>query len=585
MTNGKKVTAAAGSVLLIGFIVLYLYRVLKTYDILAVHPLVWVPFICVIGFAVAGFRLQKYKKTYMVLSFIVLFLLYSVRVLTDNFASYLWCEDGLALINDAIYRGPASLFDAPRGTIWFIPRLIGFVSYHICRMLKDITYLPQLMSLITKVVATGGFMYFMSDRFGWIVKDRAWRFIICAMTVLAIPTEAYETVPCDTSIPFILNFTVFLIGLDTLFGPVRRPVGIGEAVFLTLQSLSTAAAPFCGAVAVFACARWLFVKPEKERAAKCVVKGIVCTLMVVAGTIYQMITFITGPRDASSLSLGKRLFVCAKDFVFFPYLDSYRNVLLWIIGLGGWVLIILLAKLSWKMIAYCAVYGYAFLFYCSMTDSADAITKVISSGIGSRYYLMNYLIAFFLLGVGIYRLFTIDKIRKCDGALLLLSMLLISVPTYIIDIAGLETAFTYDYCSGLYDPEGGCRYVVSIAPDPLYRVVFPGNLPGHESSGSEAQGFVETVNGQSINDTVVVEADLTDVEITGWAADENGEPFEYIFFDWGEGQWASPVSIDSEEYVFFVDTTFIRENRVSFIGITSDGERYVWSADVDAVVQ
>ena len=103
-------------------------------------------------------------------------------MLTDNFASYLWCEDGLALINDAIYRGPASLFDAPRGTIWFIPRLIGFISYHICRMLKDITYLPQLMSLITKVVATGGFMYFMSDRFEWIVKERAWRFIICAMT-------------------------------------------------------------------------------------------------------------------------------------------------------------------------------------------------------------------------------------------------------------------------------------------------------------------------------------------------------------------------------------------------------------------
>ena len=585
MTDVSKAAKASGSILLIGFLGLYLTDFITGYGLASVHPMVLLPLMGTALFAAAGFWLQKYKKAYTALCFIVLFLLYSCRVWPDNFTSYLWCEDGIAMISDAIFSGPSSLFDASNGSCWFIPRFISFISYQICLLFRDITYLPQLQGFITKALAAGCLMYFMSDRFEWLVKERAWRFVICAMVVLAIPGSAYETMPVDTSVPFVLNFTVFLIGLDTLLGPVRRPVSIGETVLLTIQAVSTAAAPFCGAVAVFACARWLFVKPEKDRSARGVVTGIVCTLVVSGATLFQLLTTLMSSREVSELSLGRRLVVCTQDFVFFPYLTSYENVLLWILGLAGWVIIVLLAKLSWKLIAYCAAYGYAFLFYCSMTGEPDQITEVIETGIGARYYMMNYMIAFLLLGVCINLLFASDRVRKLDGAVLLLAVLVIAYPTYLIDMPNVESAFSYDYCSNLFDPEGDNKLVIPVAPDARYRMVIPWDSSDYKSSGCDAQAFLETVNGQNVNDVIYLTDEQEEVLITVQTADKNGNTFEYVFFDWGGGQWACPVSVESDRYTFNVPGEHIREGVVSFIGITADGERYDWSADFDIVVQ
>lgn len=585
MTDVSKAAKASGSILLIGFLGLYLTDFITGYGLASVHPMVLLPLMGTALFAAAGFWLQKYKKAYTALCFIVLFLLYSCRVWPDNFTSYLWCEDGIEMISDAIFKGASSVFDASYGSCWVIPRFISFVCYRICLLFGDITHLPQLQALVTKMLAAGCLMYFMSDRFEWLAKERAWRFVICAMVVLAIPGSAYDALACDTSVPFVLNFTVFLIGLDTLLGPVRRPVSIGETVFLTIQAVSTAAAPFCGAVAVFACLRWLFVKPEKDRSVRSVVTGIVCTLVVSGATLFQLLTTLMSSREVSELLLGRRLLVCTQDFVFFPYLTSYENVLLWILGLAGWVIIVLLAKLSWKLIAYCAAYGYAFLFYCSMTGEPDQITEVIETGIGARYYMMNYMIAFLLLGVCINLLFASDRVRKLDGAVLLLVVLVIAYPTYLIDMPNVESAFSYDYCSELFDTEGDSILIIPIAPDAHFRMVIPFKLAKYEPSGCEAQGAVETVNGQPVNDTIYFVNGQSDVLITGHACDKNGEPFEYVFFDWGEGQWVCPVTAEDDAYVFCVDNGLIRGGSVSLIGISADGERYDWSAGFDIVVQ
>ena len=112
MTDVSKAAKASGSILLIGFLGLYLTDFITGYGFASVHPVVLLPLMGTALFAAAGFWLQKYKKAYTALCFIVLFLLYSCRVWPDNVTSYLWCEDGIEMISDAIFKGASSLFDA-----------------------------------------------------------------------------------------------------------------------------------------------------------------------------------------------------------------------------------------------------------------------------------------------------------------------------------------------------------------------------------------------------------------------------------------------------------------------------------------
>lgn len=589
-----------GSFLLVGFLCFYMTEFLSSYSI--THPpfLIWVYLLVVALFVAAGFILCKYKKTYAVLCFVALLCIYSLRVIPDLYRSYLWCEDGTGLFQESMRRGPFALFDKPAGYFWFVPRLVSLISYWICLPFGSIKYLPQLQGFLTKLIATVSVFYFFSGRFEWLVKSRVSRFFICVLVVISIPTSAYETVPADVSLPFVMNFTPFLIGLDALFGPEERSVTVFETIFLSLLALSTASAPFCAAVAVFACVRWLWVSKGKEEKKK-VAAGVICTVVVTACSLFQTITTLLSPREISDLSLLRRMFVCARDFVFFPYLESYKSVLFWIVALLGWIIVACLAKTSWKIVLYTAVYAYGFLFYCSMVGNPDYISWVISSGIGARYFLVNYMTAFFLLGVHINNLFMYDKVRRTMGAALCMSAFVIAGPTYLIGMPNPDLSFPYAYCVDMFDLKGGSMLVIPIAPETHYRIYIPADFSGYEYTDSEPSFDIETIGEQDSGGHIVLSSEETEHTITGWAADDNGEPFEYIFYVWEVNNFEAPTEIvsrsdigaqlgsDSTEYgfIFDVDTNLLErdQDHLSFIGITSDGRLLSWSVSADIIIE
>jgi hypothetical protein len=588
--------------LLAGFLIFYVWNFLKGYSLVEAPFLVWVFLALVVGFIFAGVYLSRFKKLYAVMCFAALLCIYSFRVLWDIYTSYLWCEDGLILIQDAILKGPAALFDHSAGYCWFLPKLVSLLCYWVCLLFNDITFLPELQGAVCKIIAVASLMYFMSDRFEWLVKSLVWRFAICVIVVISIPMTAYDTVPVDTSLPFIMNFTAFLIGLDCLFGPKARPVTVFETIFLSLLAMSTASAPFCAAVAVFALGRWLWDKSEKKEH---VAIGIACTAVVTACALFQTITLLLSPREISDLSFARRLFVCVNDFVFFPYLASYRSVLVWLIGLAGWLAAAFLAKTSWKIMLYSSVYAYGFLFYCSMLGDPDFITEVISSGVAPRYYVMNYMIAFFLLGVHIYRLVQADKARRITGAALCLVIFIIAVPTYIIGLPNPLLARAYDYGAELFEQDGPDKVIIPVAPTAPtaptahYRMVVPFDGPDFQGSSEDAEFEIEAIGDQDPSGTVLLSSEVTEYTIAGWAADRNGEPFDHVFYYWSQNQYEVPTSLvlredvaehfgcDRSDYgfLFDVDPGILSRGDLTFFGVTSDGEVYSWSISPDITVE
>jgi hypothetical protein len=277
-----------------GFIIsiwafIYIKELVNSFSIAHVRLYVWIVAIILLLFSwlICSLKTNSINVLY---SLFILFLIYSLRAPADSFTSYLWAEDGCNLIQGPIDEGIVSICDTAPGFYWVIPRVIGYLCYKLCLFMNAMAILPMIQGLVTKVVAVIGVGYFISNRFDWVIKERVNRFVISLLVILSIPYYASDVITCDLSVPFILNFTVFLIGLDLLCGPKARCITYLEALFLCAQGLSNAAAPFAAIVALGALIRWLLfrIKTKNYEMSKNLV-GIIGTCLVIICSLVQVL--------------------------------------------------------------------------------------------------------------------------------------------------------------------------------------------------------------------------------------------------------------------------------------------------------
>ena len=191
------------------------------------------------------------------LFFLILFGLLVYRTPDDFFQPYLWAEDGSVLIQGSIYNGISGLFVPDIGTYWVIQKLLALLCYWLGLPTHSIAGLPYLMQIFSKILGTLSVMYFISDKFQWLVPKKIYRFGICAAIILLMPQHSYDVLTCETSLPFELFFAAFLIGLDLLCSGKYEMPSWGQAFFLAVLSLSTASALCIAAIVAAAFFQWI----------------------------------------------------------------------------------------------------------------------------------------------------------------------------------------------------------------------------------------------------------------------------------------------------------------------------------------
>ena len=516
--------------------------------------------------------------------FMVLFLVYSLRAPDDLLGTYLWAEDGCVLLQNAINDGVKVLITPTSGTYWTIQKFIGLICYWICYCFKNLMFFPALESIFTKIVASLGVSYFLSNRFNWLIESRTLRFIVCIVVILAIPFYATDVITCDTSLPFVLNFTVFLIGLDTLCRPESRVVSYKETIFLCLQALSTAAAPFVALVTGLSFVRWMYMKIRtKDIRAKLVLIELLKTGIICICVLIQVMCALGSSRVNGDLGLFQRLVTCIKDFVLFPYAYTFENMKLFLIAVLAFACLALLTKMPWKVLSYSIIFSYCFLIYCSMIVDPDSITYQIfrEANGGARYIMILYMIAAFVLCIEICRLWMDQSIKKVAGIVLFVTAMIVSVLTYSLPIMGYEYIEAYHDSIGTYNPDGKEVLIINVAPWYSYGVSVPCSISDVSlgQSGS-VQYSLESINNQSAMCFSIQEGDYIPVE--GWAISPEGDCFEYLFIERDDGSFLAPMQIDSldNSFVFYVHECDLTGNVLQFVGLTNSGERYCWNADI-----
>ncbi len=514
----------------------------------------------------------------------VVFLVYSLRAPGDLFGTYLWAEDGTVLLQNAMYDGVRVLITPTSGTYWTIQKLIGLLCYWICYMLKNLMIFPALESIASKIVASFGVCYFLSNRFKWLIESRSLRFIVCIVVVLAIPYYATDVITCDTSLPFVLNFTVFLIGMDTICRPESRTISWKETSFLCLHALSTAAAPFVALVAGLSLISWGYVQfrsktlKTKPLLIELLKMGIICICVLI-----QVMCALCSSRVNGDLELIQRLITCLKDFVFFPYAYTFENVKLMVVAFIAFVVLALLTKTSWKVIIYSSVFSYCFSFYCSMLVAPDEITNHIWGEYngGARYIMLLYMIAAFVIGIEICNLWNDSPTKRITGVVLFSVMMFVSMITYSLPIVGSEYIDSYQDSICVYDPEGKDPLTICIAPWGPYSISIPCDISSlSESDDREIQDSIGSIGGIPYIDYRGQYGSYTSLE--GWVVPPDDASFEYLFIEREDASYLAPIRFDKTDnsYLFYLSEDDLRVNVIQFVGITDSGIRYCWNTNI-----
>lgn len=511
------------------------------------------------------YRKKASKKSFTIVCFLVLYALLIMRTRDDSFTSYLWAEDGALLINDAIYTGVRSVITRGNGAYWIIPKSIGLICYWMTVPFHSVRYLPVLQGLITKLIAAAGVGWFMSDRFSWLVNSRIHRFLICeGVVVLMLP--AADVLTCDTSLPFILNFTVFLIGLDLLGKKEATVPTIMETIFLVVQALSTAAAPFAAAVAGCAWIRWLHDGINKKRIG--LLSATVETLkvgVIASAAIIQIMTAYTGNRVGGSIQLFDRIRECIKVFPFFPFYQSLGSRRVLVVCIICWIIILLWSKISFRIIAYCFLYSYCFLFYCSMTNSAEKLVDILEISYtmdASRYVILSAMIMSFLFLNTVLRI-----VKTVPGIIAFAAMLCAMLPViagmYQVRVIGAGLAAIYDQCSDNYVMNGDDNLMIPIGPTSNWKTMIPINLD-EKSTKAVAEGEVYRIDGQHADQVIQIAPDSNIVTIYGFLKDESGEPFENVFLKIGENSYLAGFA-GNDDGILSRDRNGIIDKKYSFV--------------------
>ncbi len=573
----------------------YISETSEKFSLTTVKPYVYVITISTIAFVAISLFATNYKNGNIpfILYWLVLFLIYILRVPEDAFTPYLWAEDGCILLQESMNQGISSLMNITSGTHWLAPRLVALFSYHIGLLFDDLSIFPILQGLICKAIAVSSISYFLSNRFEWLIKEKSLRFLICVTVILSIPYYDTDVTTCDTSTPFIMFFAVFLIGLNAFCNRDIHNISCLETGFLSIAALSNAAAPFAGGIALLSFVRWLIltIKDKNTNVKHTTIESI--KVIIVCGCVLiQLLGIHDSGRAGNEIDLYNRLSECLRHFVFIPYFSTYRSWSLFFIAFVGFLSIAYLSHIPWKVLLYSSIYSFSHLFYCSMTTIPSNITTDLfpEPNPGGRYILMCYCIAGFIFVVELcYLLKSRFTAINIMGLVLFLTMLSVSTLTYAQIIQGKDYSDSYRESIDVFDRNGSQTLYIPIGPWNPYMIGIPWDESNYSYiDGGVVNNYVDSVNGYT-PDSVILSDGM--ISIIGWASTSNGEPFDHVFIKINEDGYVAPYAVysrpdiaslnnqyfDEYGYRFNIESAFIANGDLEFIGITQDGRLYRWN--------
>ena len=533
-----------------------------------------------------------------ILSFVLLFAIYVLRTPEDFFSSYLWAEDGTVLISESIRNGFGSIFTPTNGTLWVIQKLMAYVCYRFVSLFNGMKWLPILQGVAARLVAVGGIFYFISDKFNWIIQDRIKRFFICFAIVLLLPMQASDVFTCDTSLPFVLNITVFYIGLNLLCREEPSNISALEAIFLALLAVSSAAAPFAAAVAGLSTLRWFIYHVRKKdlrpktAIIECIKLGFICCMVLL-----QLRIIMKGGRANTEIDLPGRIWVCIQAFVVLPYWQNFNVWGLIALSVIGWAGLIYLSKLSWRIVLYSALFSFGFLLYSSMVATVQDAYSILNGG--CRYTLVSYAVSAMLSGIVLCKLWERKKLLRPVFCLVVSTLLFISLETYHVSTVGTQYIEPYDSNITLFEKNGKDLVSIPIGPWKPWTMAVPANIVDGIVDDN-IQISVDIIDGQLASEGISISAEKGTVDISGWVSTKDGQPFTHLLLKESDGVYKAPLSIDMRPdvanyfnnddllysgYTISASTSCFTEGttNLEFVGRTPDGVYHIGSAQIQTL--
>lgn len=458
-----------------------------------------------VGVSVHAFLGYKWQETigFKIVSFLLLFLLYVLRSPDDFFQPYLWAEDGGLILQNAVYIHEGNILDSFNGTLWVLQRGIGYFSCWVVVLLQCFPAAPYVMGTISKLIAVSGIYYFTDKGFEWLVKMRLWRWLIGILVVLTIPVNAYDLVTCDTSLPFVLIFPMFLIGMRLLCQEKVVMLDWRETIFLCVFALSSAAAPFVAAFLLPAFLRWTIVTFKKGGVFRSrIFVEAIKVLLVMAAVLLQIYTILTSERTSNvELAIAERIGSTLKAFVFYPYWQVFQEWSYFAIGLISFMLILYWAGIPRRVVGYSMVFSFLFMLYCSMSyDKPEYFFDGPEVFMMGRFVYVNTAIATLLLGLVIHSFFKKDGIMRIGSIMMGVSILLLSAYTYHIPVYGAERIVAFETNSVFFDGKSENHINIPVGPTGFWFMYMPVSFPPEEKMSTDLVVHLAYVNRQNNKD-------------------------------------------------------------------------------------
>jgi hypothetical protein len=449
------------------------------------------------------------------LYFVALFLLLAFRSPMDLITPYLWAEDGTVLIRESVYEGLSIIAKQGNGAYWVIQRIFGLVCYWLLKPFGSIEALPYIMQVLSKSLNVLSVMYFMSDRFSWLVSEKKYRFGICAGIILLMSQYANDTLTCDTSLPFGLFFGVFLIGLDLLCEHKYEFISTMQTVFLTLMALSIASAPCIGVLVGVIAIQWIFYHRKDRLKKKTWFSFGIKICFVWSAVAIQTYCVLMSERSGSEWDLFHRLLLNTKSFMFFPYWNQFHSWTAFFCGLSIWAVILYMGRISWKVVMYSGGFSYLYMLYCSMADQAE---NAFAGTMVARYVFTCFQIAAFMLGIAIiYLLSQKSKLKKYMAYSIGMSLAILALRTYDIPVLDAQIADSYKIYSGLFDEKGKDRVWIPIGPYRPWKFDIPAEISMQPMKSDLEFGVERLDNKLTGTEEFGCLSDNSNWEISGWA--------------------------------------------------------------------
>lgn len=430
--------------------------------------------------------------------FLVAFFILVFRAPKDFLTPYLWAEDGSVLIEGSIYNGLKGVFIPNGGTYFVIQKSLALLCYWLVIPSGSIAALPYIMQIIFKSVSVFGVLYFINDRFSWIVQRKIHRFFICLGIILLMPQHSFDVITVDTSLPFELFFLIYLIGLDSLCSEKKDRLSFGQTVCFILLGLSFAGAVFITAIAFAIFIQWLYGQKKARKLDRGVLFVEIIKLIILFVVAFLQIKMALGVgRVSENLDLLNRLILNTKSFMFFPYWHQFHSWLTFGIGFVLFAILIYTSGINWKVVAYSCIFSFCFMLYCSMVSSADIFYVGEMTG---RYVFTCFEIASLLLGCCLsYLAVNTDKLKRCIAGIIIVIFGFLSVKTYNIPVQGEMYAELYKENIDLFKKNGQEALSIPIGPWPPLTLTVPTSFNQY-SFNNDLEFTVEKIDGIYVQD-------------------------------------------------------------------------------------